>query len=123
MTKKRPICVRIHTLTAGVPPLTVGRPGRTWREHRHNLGDQGIEAHGLGEHGHPGREIFIEGGSGVARDEQHWQRRPPLAGRVGQLAAVQARQADVGDEQVHLGRARQPREAPGPSSASKMVKP
>ncbi len=61
-----------------------------------------LHGEGLGDHRHARLEKAVRDGGvlRVAGHEQHLQVRPPLARGVGHLPAVQARQADVGDQQV-----------------------
>ena len=63
---------------------------------------QRIDGERLGQHVHAlGQELVLHGGiAGVAGDEQHLETRATLAHRLGQLAAVGARQAHVADQQV-----------------------
>ena len=72
------------------------RPHRSSAAQRHpdHAGEVGL-AVGLGEQQHAGIETAVmdDGVLGVARGEQHLQRRPRLQRRVGELAAVHRRPA------------------------------
>ena len=89
--------------------------------HRANPPREMIEIERLGDHLHARLQKAVgdRDALGVTGDEQNLQPGPRFARLVGELAAVDAGQADVGDQQVDLlVRARRIAGPAGPSTAS-----
>jgi len=81
---------------------------------------EGIDAERLGQHVHARAEEIpaYRGVRRIAGDEQHLQLRTLLAREVGELAAVEAGQAEVADQQIDALLALQVGQGGGASQAS-----
>ena len=103
----------IERLSVPATPLRPPQDDPLAREHRADAASQHVDREGLGDHLHAGAEkpAVDCGLLGVAGHEQYLQLRTQRPRGIGDLAAVQARQADVGQQQVDTGRGLQQAQA------------
>ena len=76
-------------------------PAQHRTEQRAHARHQRVQRKWLSHHIHPRHAAHVrQGGPGKAGDQQHRKVRPALARRVGKLPSVQARQPDIGQQEI-----------------------